>query len=144
MLGPKITLRSIAHKISDNIYDRIQGLPGIFSTKLAYIDKPSPLDPYYNLMISDLDGYESLALYSSPEPLMSPSWSPDMKKIAYVSFEEGSSRIYIQKLSNAERIGLKLEEGINSSPNWSPNGKKLSAVLSKTCLLYTSPSPRDS
>ena len=131
VLGPKKTLRSIGHKISDNIYDRIQGLPGIFSTKLAYIDKPSLLDPYYNLMISDLDGHESLALYSSPEPLMSPSWSPDMKRIAYVSFEDGSSRIYIQNLSNAQRIGLKLEKGINSSPNWSPNGKKLSAVLSK-------------
>ena len=83
-------------------------------------------------MISDIDGYESLSLFSSPQPLMSPSWSPDKENIAYVSFEEGTSRIFIQKLSDAERIGIKLEEGINSSPNWSPNGNKLSAVLSKT------------
>ena len=131
VLGPLKTLRSIGHKISDTIYLQVQGIPGIFSTKLAYIDKPSKANPNYNLMISDIDGYESLSLFSSPQPLMSPSWSPDLKKIAYVSFEEGTSRIYIQKLSNAERIGLKLEKGINSSPNWSPDGNKISAVLSK-------------
>lgn len=130
--GPMSTLRKIGHKISDTIYSRIHGIPGIFSTRIAYIDKPSNSDPNYNLMISDIDGYDSMSLFSSPQPLMSPSWSPDMKNIAYVSFEEGTSRIFIQKLSSAERKGLKLEKGINSSPNWSPDGKKISAVLSKT------------
>ena len=132
VLGPLSTLRKMGHKISDKIYARIQGIPGIFSTKIAYIDKPSKSDPNYNLMISDIDGKNSLSLFSSPQPLMSPSWSPDMQNISYVSFEEGTSRIFIQKLSNAERRGLKLEKGINSSPNWAPDGKKISAVLSKS------------
>ena len=132
VLGPIDSIRRVGHKVSDVIYEKVQGIPGIFSTQIAYIDKPSKLDKNYNLMISDIDGYESISLFSSPQPLMSPSWSPDKKNIAYVSFEEGTSRIFIQKLSNADRIGLKLEEGINSSPNWSPNGDKLSAVLSKT------------
>ena len=132
VLGPIDSIRRVGHKVSDVIYEKVQGIPGIFSTQIAYIDKPSKLDKNYNLMISDIDGYESISLFSSPQPLMSPSWSPDKKNIAYVSFEEGTSRIFIQKLSNADRKGLKLEEGINSSPNWSPNGDKLSAVLSKT------------
>tara|TARA_B100001057_G_scaffold494588_1_gene591479 strand:+ start:3232 stop:4524 length:1293 start_codon:yes stop_codon:yes gene_type:complete len=132
VLGSINSIRRIGHKISDVIYEKIQGIPGIYSTQIAYIDKPSKSDPNYNLMISDIDGFKSLSLYSSPQPLMSPSWSPDKENIAYVSFEEGTSRIFIQKLSNAERKGLKLEEGINSSPNWSPNGSRLSAVLSKT------------
>ena len=132
VVGPIASIRKIGHKISDKIYLKTQGRPGIFSTKIAYIDKPSSLDPSYNLMISDLDGFDSISLFSSPQPLMSPSWSPDMKSIAYVSFEEGTSRIFIQELSNAKRRGLKLEKGINSSPNWSPDGKKISAVLSKS------------
>ena len=132
VIGPVQTLRKIGHRISDKIYSRIQGIPGIFSTKIAYIDKPSEDDPNYNLRISDLDGYDSLSLFSSPQPLMSPSWSPDRENIAYVSFEEGTSRIFLQKLTTADRRGLKLELGINSSPNWSPNGDKISAVLSKT------------
>ena len=132
VIGPVQTLRKIGHRISDKIYSRIQGIPGIFSTKIAYIDKPSEDDPNYNLRISDLDGYDSLSLFSSPQPLMSPSWSPDRENIAYVSFEEGTSRIFLQKLTTADRRGLKLELGINSSPSWSPNGDKISAVLSKT------------
>jgi TolB protein len=132
VIGPINSLRKVGHKMSDKIYEKIQGIPGIFSTKLAYIDKPSSEDPNYNLRISDIDGFESISLFSSPQPLMSPSWSPDRKEIAYVSFEEGTSRIFLQELSSAKRKGLKLEEGINSSPNWSPNGDMISAVLSKS------------
>ncbi len=125
------SIRRAAHNISDKIYKKIQGIPGIFSTRLAYIDKPSMKDKNYNLRISDIDGFNGISLFSSPQPIMSPNWSPSGDKMAYVSFEEGTSRIFIQTISTGKRKGIKLEKGINSSPNWSPKGDKLAAVLSK-------------
>jgi len=125
------SIRKISHNISDKIYSKVKGISGIFSTRLAYIDKPSSLDKNYNLRISDIDGFNDTILFSSSQPLMSPSWSPKGDRLAYVSFEEGTSRIFIQEIPTAKRRGLKLEIGINSSPNWSPRGDKLAAVLSR-------------
>mgnify|MGYP000950200574 FL=1 len=125
------SIRKISHNISDKIYSKVKGISGIFSTRLAYIDKPSSLDKNYNLRISDIDGFNDTILFSSSQPLMSPSWSPKGDRLAYVSFEEGTSRIFIQEIPTAKRRGLKLETGINSSPNWSPRGDKLAAVLSR-------------
>ena len=131
MSGPIKSIRRVAHNMSDKIYKKIQGISGIFSTRLAYIDKPSGDDKNYNLRISDIDGYNGISLFSSPQPIMSPNWSPSGDKMAYVSFEEGTSRIFIQEISTGKRKGIKLEKGINSSPNWSPKGDKLAAVLSR-------------
>ena len=131
MSGSIKSIRRVGHNMSDKIYGKIQGIPGIFSTRLAYIDKPSLDDANYNLRISDIDGFNGISLFSSPQPIMSPNWSPLGDKMAYVSFEEGTSRIFIQTISTGERRGIKLERGINSSPNWSPKGDKLAAVLSK-------------
>ena len=131
MSGSIKSIRRVGHNISDKIYEKIQGIPGIFSTRLAYIDKPSSDDMNYNLRISDIDGFNGISLFSSSQPIMSPNWSPSGDRLAYVSFEEGTSRIFIQKISTGERKGIKLERGINSSPNWSPKGDRLAAVLSK-------------
>jgi len=125
------SIRKISHNISDKIYSKVKGISGIFSTRLAYIDKPSSLDKNYNLRISDIDGFNDTILFSSSQPLMSPSWSPKGDRLAYVSFEEGTSRIFIQEIPTAKRRGLKLETGINSSPNWSPDGSHLAVTLSK-------------
>jgi len=124
-------LNSLAHVMSDRIYEEINGIPGIYSTKIIYINKEGSSNGKYHLRLADIDGQNDLALFSSYEPLMSPDWSSDGKKLAYVSFEEGSSKIYIQELYTGNRKGLKSEGGINSSPNWSPDDRYLSAVLSK-------------
>ena len=100
-------------------------------TKIIYINKESSSNGKYHLRLADIDGRNDSILFSSYEPLMSPDWSSDGKKLAYVSFEEGSSKIYIQELYTGNRKGLKSEGGLNSSPNWSPDDRYLSAVLSK-------------
>ena len=124
-------LNSLAHVISDRIYNEINGLPGIFSTKISYINKEDSSQGKYFLKVADIDGRNDSVLFSSLEPLMSPDWSSDGRSLAYVSFEEGTSRIFIQELYTGKRKALKLEKGINSSPNWSPTDRYLSAVLSK-------------
>ncbi|MEN8178994.1 MAG: Tol-Pal system beta propeller repeat protein TolB [Pseudomonadota bacterium] len=130
-------LRSTAHRIADLIYEKLMGVPGAFATRVAYITsvrvaaeqgrEKSRID----LRIADADGHNPQTIVSSSEPLMSPAWSPDGRKIAYVSFEEGQSAIYLQEVFTGNRQKVTSFKGINGAPAWSPDGRKLAMALSK-------------
>ncbi|WP_223786876.1 Tol-Pal system beta propeller repeat protein TolB [Marinicella meishanensis] len=125
--------RAGAHYIADRIYEEILGVPGVFSTKLAYVTATDSGNGIkYQLIVADSDGYGPQSLVTSNEPLLSPSWSPDGKKLAYVSFEQGNSAIYIQDLSTGSRTLMSNFEGINGAPKFSPNGQRLAITLSKS------------
>ncbi|MEZ5471480.1 MAG: Tol-Pal system beta propeller repeat protein TolB [Marinicella sp.] len=129
----KSQARAGAHYIADRIYEEILRIPGVFSTKLAYVTAiKNGADFKYQLVVADSDGYGPQALVTSKEPLLSPSWSPDGKKIAYVSFENGNSAIYIQDLSTGARTLMTNFQGINGAPKFSPDGRKLAITLSKS------------
>ncbi len=127
-------LRAVAHHISDLIYQQITGVPGIFSTKLAYVvvEHSGNANTQYRLEVADQDGYNPRPLLKSSEPIMSPSWSPDGHQIAYVSFENHRAGIYLQDVANGARRVLSHFSGINGAPAWSPDGRKLALVLSKS------------
>ncbi len=127
-------LRAVAHHISDLIYQRITGVRGVFSTRLAYVVvQRFPNAPArYILEVSDQDGYNPRPLLNSPEPIMSPAWAPNGREIAYVSFENKRANIYLQNLSNGARTLLTNFPGINGAPAWSPDGRRLALVLSKS------------
>jgi TolB protein len=127
----KRKLRSSAHKISDLIYEKITGVRGAFSTRIAYIRAQQNQGRKYVLQVADTDGFNTQTVLESDEPLMSPSWSPDGQSLAYVSFENRRPEIFIQHLSTAKRIKIAGFKGINSAPSWSPNGEYLAVVLSK-------------
>jgi TolB protein len=131
---PKKQLRALAHHISDSIYQQLTGIRGIFSTKIAYVLVQRELNKLtkYSLKVSDADGYNSQNLLVSSEPIMSPTWSPDGKNIAYVSFENKRAAIYSQNITNGERKIITKYPGINGAPAWSPDNKKLAVVLTKT------------
>ncbi|MEO5625581.1 MAG: Tol-Pal system beta propeller repeat protein TolB, partial [Dokdonella sp.] len=130
--GQRSGLRDIAHQIADIVYEKILGVRGAFATRIAYITASgSPPNYQYALMVADSDGYNPQVVVRSRESLLSPAWSPDGKKIAYVSFESGNSNIYIQDLGTGSRQVVSNSKGINSAPAFSPDGNRLAMSLSK-------------
>lgn len=131
---PQNALRQLAHHISDVIYQKLTGVRGIFTTKIAYVltQKETSKKPVYQLIVSDMDGYNPQKLLTSNEPIMSPAWSPNGQKIAYVSFEGGRAQIYVQTVATGQRTLVSRYPGINGAPAWSPDGTKLAVVLSIT------------
>lgn len=130
-------LRALAHHISDEIYQHITGVRGIFSTKLAYVvvqkEQKNPGESVkYVLEVADQDGYQPKPLLISAEPIMSPAWSPNGNKVAYVSFEHKHAAIYIEDVATGARTLASEFPGINGAPAWSPDGQKLALVLSKS------------
>lgn len=129
---PSQQLRQVAHQMSDEIYLELTGIPGAFNTRLAYVTmKVRGDERHYTLEVSDSDGHNPQPLLRSKMPIMSPSWSPDGRKLAYVSFESGRSNVVVQNLDGSNREVLADFPGINSAPTWSPDGKSLAMTLSK-------------
>jgi TolB protein len=129
----KQQLRHLAHHMSDIVYEKLLGIRGVFSTRIAYIlvTHKNSQTREYSLQVADMDGYNAKSLLVSAQPIMSPSWSHDAKRIAYVSFEKVLPRIYIQTVSTGERELVSSYPGINGAPAWSPNDKTLALALSK-------------
>jgi TolB protein len=125
-------LRATGHQISDIIYEKLLGERGAFATRIAYITSVANGDQrQVELRIADADGHAPQTIVRSEEPLMSPAWSPDGKRLAYVSFEQGKPGIYVQEVLTGRREQVASYPGINGAPAWSPDGRKLALTLSK-------------
>jgi TolB protein len=126
-------LRFAAHQISDIVYEALTGEPGAFNTRIAYITvtKQSTPQQKYALYVADADGYNPQVVLESRRELLSPAWSPDGRKLAYVSFEKNRPEIYVQDVESGKRELIASYPGHNGAPAWSPDGKKLALVLSQ-------------
>lgn len=132
LTAPAGAMRDVAHQIADAVYEKILGVPGAFWTRIAYVTASGlGRSSKYALMVADADGWAPRTVVNSDEPLMSPSWSPDGRSLAYVSFESGNSEIYIQDIASGAREKIASFRGINGAPSFSPDGKRLALTLSK-------------
>ena len=121
-------LRLTAHKIADVIYEKLTGDVGVFATRITYVVKRGSR---YELQVADSDGYNPQTVLASNEPIISPAWSPDGTRLAYVSFERKKPVVYVQSLTTGGRQAVANFRGSNSAPAWSPDGRRLAVVLSK-------------
>jgi len=125
-------LRATAHRIADVIYEKLTGDKGVFSTKIAYVVKRN--EHRYELQVADADGYNAQSILASNEPIMSPAWSPDGSRLAYVSFDQKKPMVVVQNLAEGTTKIVANFRGNNSAPAWSPDGRFLLVALSKDGL----------
>jgi TolB protein len=121
-------VRAVGHRIADLIYEKLTGNPGIFSTRIAYVNRQGRS---FRLIVADSDGYNEQVVLKQNEPIMSPSWSPDGSHLAYVSFETGHAAVFVQSLYTNLRKIVADYRGSNSAPAWSPDGRQLAVVLTR-------------
>lgn len=134
MTGRSSAMRDVGHQIADAVYEKILGVRGAFWTRVAYVTAAGVgANTRYALMVADADGYNPQTVVRSNLPLLSPSWSPDGSKLAYVSFEHNNnSSVYIQNLGTGARERVSSFRGINSAPAFSPDGRRLALTLSRS------------
>lgn len=134
--GTEKEIRRISHQIADRIYEKITGVRGVFSTRIAYVLQTGN---NYELQIADADGQNPQIMLRSKHSIISPAWSPDGKHLAYVSFELNKPVIYKQTLATGNRVPIANFKGNNSAPTWSPDGQQLAIVLSQDGIsqIYT-------
>lgn len=121
-------VRAIGHRIADMIYEKLTGDKGVFSSRIAYVNRQGQK---FRLVVADSDGYNEQTVLAHSEPIMSPAWSPDGSHLAYVSFETGHAVVYVQSLYTNQRVVLADFPGSNSAPAWSPDGRQLAVVLTR-------------
>ena len=121
-------VRAVGHRVADLIYEKLTGDKGVFSTRIAYVNRQGQ---HYRLVVADSDGYNEQTVLSQNQPIMSPAWSPDGSHLAYVSFETDHAVVFVQSLYTNQRMMLAGFSGSNSAPAWAPNGKQLAIVLTR-------------
>ncbi len=126
--GKSEQIRAIAHRIADMIFEKLTGEPGVFSTRIVFVNRQGKTN---RLVVADSDGYGEQIVLTTNAHIMSPAWSPDGSHLAYVTFEQGHAVVYVQSVLTNQRMAASKLRGSNSAPTWSPDGHQLAIVLTR-------------
>jgi len=126
--GKSEQIRAIAHRIADMIFEKLTGDPGVFSTRIVYVNRQGKNN---RLVVADSDGYDEQIVLATSSHIMSPAWSPDGSHLAYVTFEQGHAVVYVQSVLTNQRLVVSKSRGSSSAPTWSPDGRQLAIVLTR-------------
>ena len=130
MNSPNNAMRGAGHRVADMVYEKLTGIKGVFSTRVAYVTADERGDGrWYSLYVADQDGENEYRIMESRDPIMSPAWSPDSRQLAYVSFRDDRSAIVVQNLRTGNWREVSSEPGVNGAPSFSPDGRKLVVTL---------------
>jgi TolB protein len=131
--GDGANLRDIGHLVSDKVYEKLTGIPGAFSTQILYVTVDRTRErTWYRLRRADADGHRVVTLFESDQPILSPAWSPDGRKVAYVSYHDGRRpTVVMQDIASGRQTTIASFKGINGAPAWSPDGRYMAVALSK-------------
>ncbi|MDO5103450.1 MAG: Tol-Pal system beta propeller repeat protein TolB [Lautropia sp.] len=128
MTASENDIRLAGHRVADAVFEKLTGIKGIFSTRIAFVSKQGKR---YRLNVADWDGQNIQTALNAAEPIISPAWSPDGRRLAYVSFETQKPVVYVHDLASGQRKAVAQFKGSNSAPTWSPDGRSLAVTLTR-------------
>ncbi|MDG6345487.1 Tol-Pal system beta propeller repeat protein TolB [Glaesserella parasuis] len=130
---PAAQMRLGAHTVSDQVFEKLTRIRGAFRTKIAYVVQRGVSS--YELRVSDYDGFNAFTIVKSKEPLMSPEWSPDGSKLAYVTFENKKSQVVVHDIRSGARKVVGSLRGHNGAPSFSPDGSRVAFASNQDGVL---------
>jgi len=116
--------RRAAHKCADLVYSRLSGESPFFDSRIAYIAETGPKDNRTKrLAIMDSDGANHRFITTGRSTALTPRYSPDYKKLSYLSYVDGNPRIYIYDIGTGRQTLVTQSANPTFAPRWSPDGK---------------------